>query len=164
MVNTIKNIRQTLNLTQQQVSLLTGIPINTLRNWEQNLRKPSQWTLDLIIDRLLRIKLEEQMKIDQFEGILSFLTIKENVSKLAKNYNVDKIYLFGSYALGNPRDDSDIDIYMESDLYGLDYFGFAEKLREDLHKKIDLLSNNTIIPNSQIENKIKETGILIYER
>ena len=95
---------------------------------------------------------------------MSFLTIKENISKIAKNYDIEKVYLFGSYMKGTATEDSDIDIFIESTLYGLDYFEFAEALRERLGKKIGLLSNKTVEPNSVIKNEIKETGLIIYER
>jgi predicted nucleotidyltransferase len=53
---------------------------------------------------------------------------------------------------------------MESTLFGVDYFEFVEALRVKLNKKIDLLSNKTIEESSRIDNEIKKTGILIYER
>ncbi|XFA98623.1 nucleotidyltransferase domain-containing protein [Candidatus Izemoplasma sp. B36] len=160
----IKIIRDNLELTQEQVSILTGVPVKTLRNWEQEVRKPSDWTIDLVMDRLLRVKMEECANIDEATGILSFLTIKENVSDLAKSYDIEKVYLFGSYIKGTAKEDSDIDIFIESSLFGLEFFGFAEALRERLGKKIGLLSNKTVEPKSTIENEIYQTGILIYER
>ncbi len=160
----LKTVRDNIGLTQEQVSILTGVPVKTLRNWEQEIRTPSEWTLDLIVDRLLRIKLEEQLKIDDESGVLSYLTIKEKVCEVAKNYDIDKIYLFGSYVKGQATEQSDIDIYMESNLFGLEYFGFAEKLREKLHKKIGLLSNMTVNQMSKISQEIEATGMLIYER
>lgn len=135
MSKNIKILRENLELTQEQVSLLTGVPVKTLRNWEQEVRKPSEWTIDLVMDRLLRVKMEEYFMNDESTGVISFLTIKENVNALAKNYDIDKIYLFGSYIKGTATKDSDIDIFIESTLYGLDYFGFAEALRERLGKK-----------------------------
>jgi predicted nucleotidyltransferase len=164
MSNNIKIVRENLELTQKQVSLLTGVPVKTLRNWEQEVRKPNEWTIDLVMDRLLRVKMEEYTTMDESTGVLSFLTIKETVKELAKNYDIDKIYLFGSYIKGTATKDSDIDIFIESTLYGLDYFGFAEALREKLGKKIGLLSDKTVEPNSVIENEINKTGIIIYER
>ena len=160
----LKTVRDNIGLTQEQVSILTGVPVKTLRNWEQEIRTPSEWTLDLIVDRLLRIKIEEQLKIDDESGILSYLTIKEKVSEVAKNYDIDKIYLFGSYVKGQATEQSDIDIYMESNLFGLEYFGFAEELREKLHKRIGLLSNKTVKQMSMISQEIESTGMLIYER
>lgn len=164
MSNNIKIIRDNLELTQEQVSLLTGVPVKTLRNWEQEVRKPSEWTIDLVMDRLLRVKLEEYAKIDEFTGVLSFLTIKENISKIAKNYDIEKVYLFGSYVKGQATQNSDVDLYMESDLYGLEYFEFVEQLREKLKKKVEVLSNKTIQEYSKIDEEINKTGVLIYER
>lgn len=63
------------------VSFLTGIPVKTLRNWEQEVRKPSEWTLDLVMDRLLRSKIEEHAKITDTKGVLSFITIKKASEK-----------------------------------------------------------------------------------
>jgi uncharacterized protein len=44
--------------------------------------------------------------------------ISEVVRKIASGYNPDKIILFGSYAYGNPNEDSDLDIFVikETDL------------------------------------------------
>lgn len=53
---------------------------------------------------------------------------------------------------------------MESDLYGLEYFDFVEQLRENLKKKVEVLSNKTIQEHSKIDEEIKKTGVLIYER
>jgi hypothetical protein len=164
MSNAIKILRDNLELTQDQVSSLTGVPVKTLRNWEQEVRKPSEWTLDLVMDRLLRSKIEEYAKITDTKGILSFIIIKDNIKEVAKNYDVEKIYLFGSYIKGNASENSDIDLYMESSLFGIEYFGFAEALRQKLHKKIGLLSNKTVQSDSDIRNEIKTTGVLVYER
>jgi len=164
MSNNIKIVRENLDLTQEQVSFLTGVPVKTLRNWEQDVRKPSEWTIDLVMDRLLRVKMEEYAEIDESTGVLSFLTIKENISKIAKNYDIEKVYLFGSYVKGQATQNSDVDLYMESDLYGLEYFEFVEKLRENLKKKVEVLSNKTVQEYSIIVEEIKKSGVLIYER
>jgi putative transcriptional regulator len=36
----VKEIRQKLNLTQTDFAVMLNISVNTLRNWEQNRRKP----------------------------------------------------------------------------------------------------------------------------
>ena len=56
--------------------------------------------MDLVVERLLRIKIEEYIKADESKGILSFLTIKEYVNDLVKSFDVEKIYLFGFYIKG----------------------------------------------------------------
>ena len=160
----LKKIRENLNLTQADVSKMTDIPINTIRNWEQESRKPSEWTINLLIDRILREVNEKQAYMDETTGILSFLSIKKHVSNVAKNYHIDRIFLFGSYVKGQATSYSDIDLYIESELYGLDYFEFIEILRETLQKKVEVLSNKTIKTQSRISEEIKHTGVLIYER
>jgi predicted nucleotidyltransferase len=41
--------------------------------------------------------------------------ISEIVNKIAYGYNPDKIILFGSYATGNPNEDSDLDLFVIKD-------------------------------------------------
>ncbi|MFU8793589.1 MAG: nucleotidyltransferase domain-containing protein [Acholeplasmataceae bacterium] len=164
MNQSLKAIRENLGLTQLEISNLIGIPVNTIRNWEQETRTPSEWTLNLLIDRILRESNEQQMVVDESTGILSFLTIKKGVVKIAEKYDIKRIYLFGSYVKGQATANSDIDLYMESDLYGLEYFEFVEQLRENLKKKVEVLSNKTIQEHSKIDEDIKKTGVLIYER
>ena len=38
--------------------------------------------------------------------------IKPLVSKIVDEYNPEKVYLFGSYAWGNPTADSDVDLFI----------------------------------------------------
>jgi predicted nucleotidyltransferase len=160
----LKAVRENLKLTQSDVSKLIGIPINTLRNWEQETRTPSEWVLNLLIDKILMESNEQHTVVEEATNILSFLTIKKNIGEIAEKYDIKRIYLFGSYVKGQATDNSDIDLYMESDLYGLEYFGFVEKVREKLKKKVEVLSNKTIIEHSKIDDEIKKTGVLIYER
>lgn len=164
MNQSLKAIRENLGLTQLEISNLIGIPVNTLRNWEQETRTPSEWILNLLIDRILRESNEQHSVVDESTSILSFLTIKKSVAKIAEKYDVKRIYLFGSYVKGQATASSDIDLYMESDLYGLEYFEFVEQLRGNLKKKVEVLSNKTIQEHSKIDEEIKKTGVLIYER
>ncbi|HAM97083.1 MAG TPA: nucleotidyltransferase domain-containing protein [Marinilabiliales bacterium] len=41
--------------------------------------------------------------------------ISEIVNKIALGYNPEKIILFGSYASGNPNEDSDLDLFVIKD-------------------------------------------------
>lgn len=164
MDNNLKTIRENLNLTQSELADILNIPVKSIRNWEQNQRTPSGYIIDLIINSLTTVKNENKF-IDQNEDIVvSFLFIKEKVKEVVRNYNIDKVYLYGSYVKGEALVDSDIDLYMISDIEGIDYFGVIEDLRNNLNKKVDLLSNKTIKKDSEIELEIKRTGVLIYER
>lgn len=49
------------------------------------------------------------------EDMIGTDKISEIVNKIATGYNPDKIILFGSYASGNPSDDSDLDLFVIKD-------------------------------------------------
>ena len=164
MNHSLKSLRKNLKYSQQEISKLIGIPLNTLQNWEQNVRKPSEWVLNLMMDRILRDAIENQNVISETKGILSFLKIKRIITTLASQHDVKKVILFGSYAKGQANPRSDLDLYMVSNLSGLAYLEFAEKLRRALKKKVDLFSQLTLNTNSPTYLEIEDTGIIIYER
>ncbi len=164
MINVIKQIRENLNLTQLELANLLNIPLKTIKNWEQNQRTPSSYIVDLIINNILSLANEKNLEEENEEQILSFVTIKDKTNEIVKSYDIEKVYLYGSYAKGEANIYSDIDLYMISNVDGLEYFGLIEKLRNSLNKKVDLLSNKTVLKGSLIEKEIKKTGILIYER
>jgi predicted nucleotidyltransferase len=164
MSHSLKSLRKNLKYSQQEISNLIGIPLNTLQNWEQNVRKPSEWVLNLMMDRILRDAVEHHDKISETKGILSFLKIKRIVTGIASQHPIKKVILFGSYAKGQANPKSDLDLYMVSNLSGLAYFEFAEKLRQALKKKVDLFSSLTLKTTSPTYLQIEDTGIIIYER
>lgn len=163
MEHNLRKVRENLGLTQVEFSKFLNIPVKSIRNWEQNIRKPSNYIIELIIDVALK-KNNELSMIKNEDRILSFSTIKEKVIEVVSLYEIDRVYLYGSYAKGAATKNSDVDLFMISEIDDLSYFGLIEDLRTKLNKKIDLLSNKTIIENSQIHNEIKKTGILIYEK
>jgi hypothetical protein len=95
----LKTIRNNMGLTQEQVSELTGVPVKTLRNWEQEIRRPSKWTMDLIIDKIIVTEMNKRLELNEDRDdevrILSFSTIKKEITKVAKDFDIEKIYLFG---------------------------------------------------------------------
>jgi len=66
--------------------------------------------------------------------------LKKHKSDFAKKYQISKLALFGSYSRGENRDDSDIDIAIETKLS--DYFllfDFKEELENQFHTKVDVV-------------------------
>ncbi len=162
MISEIKQIRLNQNLTQDQLSTLLNIPIRTLQHWEQNKRKPNKWVTTLVIDKIL--SLNYQNEISESSGILSYADIVKKVTEVANTYDIQKVYLFGSYVKGQANKFSDVDLYMETSIQGLAHYAVAEDFRNALNKKVDLLSEHMIIKNSKIDQEIKNTGVLVYER
>ena len=71
-------------------------------------------------------------------------------------------YLFGSYAKGYATEKSDVDLLVDTDITGLDFFGLVEEFRESLHKKVDLLRLEDIRDNKEILLEILKDGIKLY--
>lgn len=162
MSSTLKQVRRNLGISQKECADIIRMPVKTLQKWEQEIREPSDWVMDLVIEKLLGHKTDEELF--DTHHILPFSYIKDNVIEITSKYDVNKVYLFGSYAKGEATEDSDIDIYIESDITGLRFFGLNDKLREKLHKGVDLVSTKNIDVDSEIYQEIQETGIVIYEK
>lgn len=71
--------------------------------------------------------------------------LSEDKVELQKQFKVNKIALFGSYARGDQQPDSDVDILVDVDpSIGLDFVTLAERIEELLGVKVDLVSSRAI--------------------
>lgn len=98
--------------------------------------------------------------------LISIETIKEKTLPIFKNYPISKAILFGSYAKGDAKVSSDIDLYIDTNgkLRGLDFVGLLEVLVNTLEIDIDLIDKTHIEPNSIIMREIEKGGMVIYEK
>ena len=89
--------------------------------------------------------------------------IRSAVQPIAKQYRVDKVYLFGSYARGDATADSDIDLRIDKGrLKGLIMLGgLYSDLQEKFDKGLDLLTTASL-DNTFLE-RISSEEVLIYE-
>jgi len=90
--------------------------------------------------------------------------IQDILVPVFREYNIRKAVLFGSYAKGSAKGKSDIDLLVDSGLKGLAFFGLLEDVVNALGKDVDLLDTSQVISDSDIENEIKATGIVIYKK
>ena len=92
--------------------------------------------------------------------------VKKYAEVVKQNYSVNQIYLFGSYAKGNAREESDIDVAIILDKFGDDYLEQSTKLFQ-LRRKIDLRIEPVLLElNNDISgflNEIQTNGIQIYQ-
>ena len=74
--------------------------------------------------------------------------IKSKINPILRRYGVSKAAVFGSYARGEMREYSDIDILVEieQDISLLDFIGLKLEIEEVLGKKIDLVEYCAIKP------------------
>jgi predicted nucleotidyltransferase len=76
-----------------------------------------------------------------------------------------KAWLFGSFSRGEETKDSDINIMISLDKskpIGLKFFGMWNDLEELLGRKVDLVSEGTLLPFAQ--ESVERDKILVYER
>ena len=91
--------------------------------------------------------------------------IKTTVADYFKTQPVLKAWLFGSFSRNEQRPDSDVDIIVlldKSRPIGLKFFGMWNDLEELLGRKVDLVSEGTLLPFAQ--ESAEKDKILIYER
>ena len=89
--------------------------------------------------------------------------IKNRITPIAKEYGIGKMSLFGSYARGEAKDDSDVDLYIERGRLKslLQYFAFVDELENALHCHVDVVT--TGIEDKQFLSEIMQEGVLLYE-
>ena len=90
----------------------------------------------------------------------------ENLNKLCINYNVEKMYLFGSVLNSNFNKDSDVDLLVkfkkiELAEYFDNYINFKEKLVELFGREVDLLEEQTL-RNPILIKSINSSKELVY--
>lgn len=154
---TLKEIRQNAEISQKEAAAILGVARKTYIKYENNPQTCSKTKYDLLCDNLLRV-----VRIDEEHGVLSLAKIKDTCSKIFKSLDVEYCYLFGSYAKGKATEVSDVDLLISTSVSGLAYFGLVEDLREQLGKKVDLLSKTDLIDNFELTNEILKNGIKIY--
>lgn len=158
MDKSIKELRKECGLTQTAASQITGIPLRTYINYENDPAKAGSIKYNYIIQ-----KLREYCFIDESHGILRFETIASVCNEVFREYAVHYCYLFGSYAKGTPAEQSDVDLLISADISGLKFYGLAERLREALKKKVDLINVEQLNDNPELIEEILKDGIKIYE-
>ena len=76
--------------------------------------------------------------------------IKNIVKPIADKYNVESVYLFGSYARGDATEDSDLDflVFGGESFKLTNIFSFAEDLRNAFQKPVDVFEIHEVNTDS----------------
>jgi uncharacterized protein len=104
-------------------------------------------------------------------ALISKSKIEEATARLVTAYQPEAIYLFGSYAWGEPNEDSDVDFFIilkdDADM-AWDAFRIANRALKNIAFPIDVLINKhqafeqRAEHPSTLEFKIKKEGILLH--
>ncbi len=81
--------------------------------------------------------------------MMSIDEIKEKSAPVLKKWGVSRAVLFGSYASGEAKEESDIDILVElpEDMSLLDFVGLKLDMERAVGKKVDLVEFESIKPS-----------------
>lgn len=95
--------------------------------------------------------------------ILSLNEIASIVKPLAEKFRVRKVYLFGSYARNQADERSDVDllIYGHETFNPVHVFVFAEELREQLGKNVDVFEICEVNPDSDFYKTMMREKVLV---
>ena len=98
--------------------------------------------------------------------MMSQQTMTQLIAEYFKTQPVLKAWLFGSYARGEEREDSDVDLLVKFDrslpIGLLAYVRMHRELEETLGRKVDLVEDGTLRPAAQ--RTASRDLKLVYER
>lgn len=157
-MSTLRKLRESKKITQKEAAEYLGISLRSYNTYENDKIKESTSKY-----RFLCHELELFNPIDEEHGILTLDEIKAICNEVFAHYNINYCYLFGSYAKGNAKEDSDVDLLISNTVTGLKFFGLTEELRKALHKKVDLLDTNQLLRNQKLLNELLKDGIRIHQ-
>lgn len=97
------------------------------------------------------------------ESIYENEMIRSIVKPIADKYRIHEVYLFGSYARGEAKRDSDLDflVYGGEQFKRTMIFAFAEDLRKALDKDVDVFEIHEINENSDFYRTIMKEKVLV---
>ena len=99
-------------------------------NYLDNIQNRNKYIVELIDDNI---------------NVLSIKEIKDRVKPILNKYGIINIYLFGSYARGEAKSTSDVDIYCDKGNIKtfIDQGNLEEELEQSLNKKVDIVFNTS---------------------
>ncbi|MBP3285188.1 MAG: nucleotidyltransferase domain-containing protein [Clostridia bacterium] len=100
------------------------------------------------------------------EKVYTIHEIKTILAEILKNLPVYRVILFGSYAQNTATGNSDLDLVIDTreTLMGFKLYSLITKIEEVFQKEIDAFEQTEIIENSKIDEEIKKTGVIVYEK
>ena len=153
----LKEMRISKQITQQEAARRLGISLRSYIMYENDAAKENT-----IKYRFLMQELQKINAVDEEHGILTTEQIRMCCKEILDAYQVEYCYLFGSYAKGKATEQSDVDLLISTKETGLRFYEIAERLRECLHKKVDLLDVKQLVNNETLIDEMLKEGIKIY--
>ena len=153
----LKRIRTAKRITQQEAANMIGISLRSYVSYENDESKSESTKYRFLLQEMERIN-----PIDEEHGVLSRDDIITICSRILSEYDVEYCYLFGSYAKEKASGSSDVDLVIATKHTGLKFYELVERLREGLHKRVDLLDYKQLLNNEELLNEVLKEGVRIY--
>lgn len=80
------------------------------------------------------------------------------------SYGISRAVVFGPVASGTATEKSDLDLFVDSHLRGLQFVGFMEAVHQAAKMPVDVFDATHIEKDSKIDKEIRATGVIIYEK
>lgn len=155
----LKNYRNSLGISSIVAADVCNVPLRTYQRYESDNKYGSPLKRSAMINIL-----KNHFSSKKESKVLEREFIKKKVSKVLSGYKkrVGYCYLFGSYAKGQPKDSSDINLLISTSVTRLVFAGIKDELEETLNKKVDLKGVSDIKNNVDLIDEIMKNGIKIY--
>lgn len=156
----IKEHRVELGISSVKAARACGMPYRTYIRYEQDPNYGNEFKRNYIIDTL-----NKTFEISEEKGVLTLDMIKSRCYDVLSRYpEVSFCYLFGSYAKGYAKDNSDVDLVVCCGLTGIRFVGLIEELRNSLQKRVDLIRLQDLENNIDLVKEVMKDGIKVYEQ
>ena len=121
--------------------------------------------LDRISNRNSYLRYLVANDVDKKKDIYTLSEIKKIIKPILNSYQINDIYLFGSYARGEANKDSDVDIYCEKGKIKtlIEQGRMEEELEKALKKDVDIVFKTSKM-DAYFKKQIMEDMIILYLR
>lgn len=154
---TLKELRISGHLTQNEASIILGMPIRTYKRYENELSYENKDKYNKVFSIL-------ENYIHKEKGVFSIHVqeIKNKFGKILKDYGVEFCILFGDYAMNTETKDSSIELLVDSH-NELDVLELANDLSAIIGKKVNAYNFVDVMNVKEVLRKMIRNGIKIYE-
>lgn len=154
---TLKEIRNQYLITQAEAASILKISLRSYKSYELDASKQGTWKYTYYVETL-----SKKLVIDENKGILKVDTIKKVVVEILDRYSANFCYLFGPYAREKAKGKTPVDLLIDTDVSGLDFYAMADEMKNRLNKEVNAVKISHIENDPDTLREILKFGIKIY--
>lgn len=146
-------------MTQEEAARSLGVSLRSYKSYENEKDKQKTDKYKYLVSRL-----ESHVSIDEKHGILTVEEIERGVRRVLKEYEGEAFFaiLFGSYAKGKARRDSDVNLLISTSVSGLRLSDMRARLEDVLRKRVSILERKSLSTTDARLDEILMYGKRVY--